>query len=484
VSKGFAWRATTAVAMLLGAYLLMAALALGSLWAALLVLRHPGILTVPVLAASASVGVGVLHAAAAIWHRDVPPAGVRVERRQQPELWRAVDEVAAMVGVRGPDELWLDLAANAFVQEHRPLLGRPVRRLCLGLPLAVALSVDELLAVLAHEVGHYANKDVRLGPIVRTGTITVFRLAKNVGGRRFLGPVVLWYVAQYLKVAGEVSRDQEFTADQAAARVSSGPALARSLKALPWSTAAWDFYTRRFVSPAVQDGLFPADLLEGFAGLLATPERLAQRRAFLDAPPSNEHHPFDSHPTIAARLEQLPAGEAAVTDERPSIVLVDVPPLLPALAGPLKLTTVAASAGAGADRVVRFNAAHLLRATADGLPPGTPVGLAAVLDALAAGTFGVGQRLCGNGVDRAEAAQSVARCLTDLIHCALVDSGQAAWKPSFAGPAYQLVSPAYGVVDLHGVVTQALGDEQRVLDLRKRCQALGLSGAYGMADAA
>src|SRR3954467_7274441 len=51
------------------------------------------------------------------------PYGARVDRADQPELWRTIDELAAAANTRGPDEVWLVADVNAAVWERDQLLG-------------------------------------------------------------------------------------------------------------------------------------------------------------------------------------------------------------------------------------------------------------------------------------------------------------------------------------------------------------------------
>ncbi|MFI9307036.1 M48 family metallopeptidase [Streptomyces triculaminicus] len=108
-----------------------------------------------------------------------PPAGitVTVSEAQEPALWEAMRDVARQVGTRAPDEIVLIEHVNAAVSEGSSLLGlRPgARRLYLGLPLIMGLDEMQLRAVLAHEMGHYANFDTLLTPLIARGRAQLIR---------------------------------------------------------------------------------------------------------------------------------------------------------------------------------------------------------------------------------------------------------------------------------------------------------------------
>ncbi|WP_405938454.1 M48 family metallopeptidase [Streptomyces sp. NBC_00726] len=81
-------------------------------------------------------------------------------RADAPELFSLVDEVAAVVGTRGVDAVVVDGEFNASVSTYGI---RQRRVLTLGLGLWEVLTPGQRLALLGHELGHYANGDSRHG---------------------------------------------------------------------------------------------------------------------------------------------------------------------------------------------------------------------------------------------------------------------------------------------------------------------------------
>jgi heat shock protein HtpX len=77
-----------------------------------------------------------------------------------PALFRLVDEVARAVGAPQPQVVAVDASFSAYATS----VGLRRRRvLCLGLPLWAALTPQERVALLGHELGHFVNGDVRRG---------------------------------------------------------------------------------------------------------------------------------------------------------------------------------------------------------------------------------------------------------------------------------------------------------------------------------
>ncbi|MZD05367.1 M48 family metalloprotease [Streptomyces sp. SID5785] len=349
---GSTLRALRALVLLLGFYLVGLVLlgALGALdwWiiggghfgAALKIVVVSGIVAIPILR-----GMFAVRSP-----RFEPPAdGLRVEEHQEPRLWAAVRRLAEQAGTRGPDEIYLVPHVNAAVYEQVRLLGLfPGRRvLLLGAPLLTGLDEAQLTGVLAHEFGHYAHADPRLGAIDRRGferiSLTVgtlmgasdarradelrrseakqaARLAKGKSVRqvgagsagisfRLAARPFLWYGSFYVRVMRGSMRRQEYAADLAAARIAGRDATASALREIPVLDAAFDLYMSAYATLGVRAGLLPpqGEVYGGLGRLLdARSGELDALRAEL---PDEQPSGYDTHPPIAervARIEQLP----------------------------------------------------------------------------------------------------------------------------------------------------------------------------------
>ncbi|MGW1253991.1 M48 family metalloprotease [Streptomyces sp. NPDC002513] len=256
--------------------------------------------------------------------RDGAPRGVAVTPDQQPELWARVREIAAQVGTRPPAEVRLVAAVNAAVGEDTRLLGLIPgrRRLHLGVPLLLGLTGRQLDSVLAHELGHFSNHDVRFAAVTvrgRTGVLAVARSYQNrqAGIHKPLRAFFAWYAELYLRLSQSVSRRQELAADRTAAHIAGRDAAIAALRRVPELDAAYDFYLDRYVTIGWDAGLLPPaeELFAGFHGLLADPSRQAELVALGDSPGAEPMtaDPYDSHPPVRERIAAL----AALPDEWP-----------------------------------------------------------------------------------------------------------------------------------------------------------------------
>ena len=333
-------RAGISVAMLAGFYVfafgIVAALAALAAW---LWRTYPGGLAVQLSWLVLAVAGGMLLA---VWKvaraRPEDPAGVEVTPAQAAELWSQVRAIAAEVGTRAPDEIRLVGEVNAAVTERATLMGlRGGRRtLYLGLPLVQGLTVGQLRAVLAHELGHYSHSHTRLGELSYRGLRTMVATIIQVGEASLTGWLLRGYFRLYLLVHHAVQRRQELEADRAMVRVAGRPAAVSALRELRPLDKAWNYYLDNYVGWGLDSGAAPADIVRRFSDLLAgRGKELAQTRS---AAPEAKGSRWDTHPPVAQRIAVIEAepDPGVPADERPATNLL---PHLPEAAAAVEKVT-------------------------------------------------------------------------------------------------------------------------------------------------
>jgi Zn-dependent protease with chaperone function len=309
-------RAAVSVVLLLGFAVIVVAyivlLPFGTSWLAYVV--SGGNLLV-LVAAGLGVGlvVGLLVRSLAPL-RETPPLmrAVPVYRDDSPALWHVLDELAARTGTRPPEQVWLDADPDASVSERTKLFGLlPGRRsLRIGLPLVCGLSRAELLAVLAHEFGHYAHGHSRLAALSYRGHVAISRVLSRFARHRAnpLGWLFRGYGLLYVAIQHAVSRRQELEADAVMASVAGRAAAQSTLRRLPGLASAWEDFRLEYAGGGLDVDLAPEDVFGGFGKFLEA------RREELEAAPvrAEARSWWDTHPPIADRLwalESAPDGD-------------------------------------------------------------------------------------------------------------------------------------------------------------------------------
>ncbi|SDD04783.1 M48 family metalloprotease [Nocardioides lianchengensis] len=174
-------------------------------------------------------------------HRD---GADEVTPEAAPVLTDLVAEVAGALGTRPPTYLGIDEDTNAYARRS----GLRTRTLVLGAPLWVALGPQARIALLGHELGHFARRDVVHGRYVGTALATLQtwadasspgeERASNLGHTPIIATVALWPMRMAstgsLRVLGWVnsaaSRRAELLADLESAVVAGTPATIEVLE--------------------------------------------------------------------------------------------------------------------------------------------------------------------------------------------------------------------------------------------------------------
>ncbi len=265
-----------------------------------------------------------------------------LRRADAPGLFSLIDEVAAVVGTRGVDVVVVDGECNASVSTYGI---RRRRVLTLGLGLWEVLTPGQRLALLGHELGHYANGDSRHGFVVgsalrslETWVYMVGRTERPTPGEALLNGLLLLprcavtgVLLLLERLTLRAAQRAEYLADDSAARCGSTEAASGLMDRLLIADSAEVVLLRESNSAQAVRG---ADARDAWRGLW---DRLAAR---IDAVPESEHerlrragarrgHSVDAtHPPTHLRRARLlasspvpaavttgPAREAALSEE-------------------------------------------------------------------------------------------------------------------------------------------------------------------------
>lgn len=168
-------------------------------------------------------------------------------KKDNPKVYRAVENVAIAAGLPVPKvHIIRDNSLNAFATGYRP----KTASIALTSGLVQKLSPLELEGVIAHEMAHIGNRDIRLNVLIITGLgifvfladlIRIFlrsrgRSSKENNQLAFLLMLVMFALMIFnclfvplIQMA--ISRTREYSADATAAKITHNPAaLADALK--------------------------------------------------------------------------------------------------------------------------------------------------------------------------------------------------------------------------------------------------------------
>jgi heat shock protein HtpX len=216
---------------------------------------------------------------------------------------------------------------NAWVSNRGGVLGLfPRRILAVGLPLIKILSQGQFRCVLAHEFGHYAGGDTRLGPWIYKTHAAIQRTLEMLEGNDSIWRFpFMAYGRLFTRMSLAVSQQQELAADALASRIGGGKLFAEALRLIEGAGDAFPGYIGDELLPVLNAGFRPP-FSEGFQRFLSAKPvtRYVSRRVGHELS-TRKRDPFRTHPPLYERLESLAAlspGVAPAVDP-PALELLE-----------------------------------------------------------------------------------------------------------------------------------------------------------------
>ena len=249
--------------------------------------------------------------------QDTDP-GPRLLEADAPALWALLREVAAQVGTRPVDLVYLTPGTEVAVAERGTMTARlrdhGQRYLILGVGVLDGLTQRQLRAVLAHEYGHFSHRDTAGGDLagtVRASLLAAIIRLAGAGGASVLNPAwhfLRLFFALFLRITLGASRLQEVLADRFAAAAYGGPTLAEGLAHVVRRSVEFEAKADVIIKRAQEQRRAIASLyvLPPEGAVPAQDLETAIAKAMSEA-----GSPYDSHPPVGRRLAWLAAFGAA-----------------------------------------------------------------------------------------------------------------------------------------------------------------------------
>lgn len=247
-----------------------------------------------------------------------PPPGRLLRPSDAPGLSSLLESLRRELHCPPFDEVRITMEFNAGIREVPRLgfLGWPRMFLQLGLPLMEALTVDELRAVLAHEMAHcsgrHARSNNRIYRLHRTWATLFERMQRPAAGsfQRSLRVATVrmanWYWPRLHARAMVLSRAHEYHAD----RVAAGHAGAAPLVSALWRTECLGpMLAERFwpevLRAAEHSPEPPADVVDRLRLAFRSPVAPADASRWMDRALARATGHGETHPALRERSRAL-----------------------------------------------------------------------------------------------------------------------------------------------------------------------------------
>ena len=239
--------------------------------------------------------------------------GRPLSRDDAPALWSLAEGVAARVGTQPIEAIYATPTTEIGVMERggiwQKLRGVGKRILIVGLGSLPGMTQQQFQAILAHEYGHFSNRDTAGGNLAGQVRASLYQMAHGLvasGQARWYNPAWLFvngFYRIYLRITLGASRLQEILADRYAAVTYGGANLISGLLHMIRRELTFGAGVDSEIKDAVDQhrklqNLYTLGLTEG----AELPDELADIEAKILSRPTS---PYDSHPAPRDRIELL-----------------------------------------------------------------------------------------------------------------------------------------------------------------------------------
>jgi Zn-dependent protease with chaperone function len=249
-----------------------------------------------------------------LWVTFPPPQGLRLNRHQVPHLFALVDELTTKLQAPRFHNILLNQEFNAAVVQvpRLGIFGWQENYLLLGLPLMQSLSLEQLKAVLAHELGHLSGNHSRFAGWIYRLRKTWMQIYERLHESDHHGASVLfnrfidWYWPSFNAYSFVLARIDEYEADRCAAQLAGASNTAEALinvevKARFLENSFWSDIQKQVEHQPDP----PEKAYSSMLTVLHNPIAEEQSNKWVEQALAKKTSNTDTHPCLADRLKSL-----------------------------------------------------------------------------------------------------------------------------------------------------------------------------------
>lgn len=249
-----------------------------------------------------------------LWVTFPPPQGLKLNRDQVPYLFALVDELTTKLQAPRFHNILLNQQFNAAVVQipRLGIFGWQENYLLLGLPLMQSLSLEQLKAVLAHELGHLSGNHSSFAAWIYRIRKTWMQIYERLHETDQQGAAVLfngfmeWYWPAFNAYSFILARMDEYEADRCAAQLAGKRTMAEALinievKARFLESSFWkDIHQQAEHHVDPPDNVYSSMLTVLHDAIAEDKKKLWLKQALAE-----KTNNADTHPCLTDRLKSL-----------------------------------------------------------------------------------------------------------------------------------------------------------------------------------
>jgi Zn-dependent protease with chaperone function len=261
-----------------------------------------------------------------LWVTFSPPQGLKLSRRQVPQLFSLVDELTTKLQAPKFHNILLNQEFNAAVVQipRLGIFGWQRNYLLLGLPLLHSLSVEQLKAVLAHELGHLSGNHSRFAAwiyrIRKTWMQVYERFQRSHQGQDsssvwsavftiwsgLFNIFLDWYWPAFNAYSFVLARMNEYEADHCGVQLAGAKNMAEALVNVEIKTRFLESSFWPGIHQQVEHQADPPDnVYSSMLQILQEPIATEQSHQWLEQAIAQKTNNIDTHPCLSDRLQSL-----------------------------------------------------------------------------------------------------------------------------------------------------------------------------------
>jgi Zn-dependent protease with chaperone function len=249
-----------------------------------------------------------------LWVTFPPPQGLKLNRRQVPNLFALVDELSTKLQAPRFHNILLNQEFNAAVVQipRLGIFGWQENYLLLGLPLMQSLSLEQLKAVLAHELGHLSGNHSRFAAWIYRMRKTWMQIYERLHQSEQHGAAVLfngfleWYWPAFNAYSFILARMDEYEADRCAAKLAGARNAAEALINIEVKARFLESSFWTDIHQQVEHQVDPPDnVYSSMLTVLHHPIAEDKNKQWLEQALAQKTSNADTHPCLTDRLKSL-----------------------------------------------------------------------------------------------------------------------------------------------------------------------------------
>lgn len=258
-----------------------------------------------------------------------------ISKEKYPTIWNLIESISAKFKSEPPNNIIVGLEPNFFVTEsdmiciNQELRGRT---LYISLPLLRLLNKEQFIGIIGHEFAHFIGKDTKYSryfyPIYRSLYNVLNQFHNSSENSLALIPTELMFtifLESFSKAENMLNRERELRADKIGVDISSKLSFASSLTKTVIFSLFWNS-----MQSEISNTLSKNKMIINISDYFATSIPALLNDLNLDDLSSySVPHPYDSHPPLSQRIEQigfdlkLTINEFITIDNENAIEIID-----------------------------------------------------------------------------------------------------------------------------------------------------------------